>query len=582
MKHFGIFSPAMGVQEDMPSILIEEAFFPKDDTEDACSNVRLKYGEVHRCKGRIELYPTAYDATVTYTSGEYCSHGGKFWKYVNATPGAGHTPADDAYWDEEETNPARCPANVLRFHWFQKSNGSNYLFAFTAATIYKFDPIDSHWDEHLEADPKSDLGGGATFWSVITFNDKVIATCGVNKVVLIGDDSNSFDYFTGADTGIQIGTATYMTAAKYVTEFENHVIFGYTYESAAWKPQRIRWCAIGDYEAWNENDTDDTGCGNADVGYSDFLSGFGKYQSHLIVFKERSYHRLWLTGDDSIFAIAEMSTQIGTYSPASIINGRLGQLYFLSSEKTIREIQIGEISQKIDPTLKKMPDDYLGQVEAMINDKSGEIWWSIPTGDLSGGVRNNNLIVVLKDFTGGVPPVWSFMAQAIQSFGEYKEQKTYTWDTLPYATWEEWLWDKWDTTDHIAGYRLMLGSGYSDGKVWRVDNAGTDDGSAFTGYFLLSTDLANRQALNMYKRLLKMHLYFKRAIGGTVDVYVKRDNGSWETVATSQSLSSNQDITVIELPCDYRAKHFKIKVSAANHFEFIGVIFDFVFHGKSE
>ena len=46
----------------------------------------------------VIVFCGAYDAGVTYSKGNQVTYGGSSWNYINATPGSGHTPAEDAYW----------------------------------------------------------------------------------------------------------------------------------------------------------------------------------------------------------------------------------------------------------------------------------------------------------------------------------------------------------------------------------------------------------------------------------------------------------------------------------------------------
>jgi hypothetical protein len=47
----------------------------------------------------VPCYRGAYSAEATYYKGDTVTSGGSTWIWINATPGDGHTPADDAYWD---------------------------------------------------------------------------------------------------------------------------------------------------------------------------------------------------------------------------------------------------------------------------------------------------------------------------------------------------------------------------------------------------------------------------------------------------------------------------------------------------
>lgn len=115
-------------------------------------------------------------------------------------------------------------------------------------------------------------------------------------------------------------------------------------------------------------------------------------------------------------------------------------------------------------------------------------------------------------------------------------------------------------------------SGYS----YQLMKAETDDGEEYTAYFVISTDLTNKQGLAFYKRILDLHLYFMSESEGTATIYVKRDNeAEWQTVGTV-SLTGSADIIVPHLAPDLRAKVFLFKISAKNFFRFLGVLIEYL------
>ena len=125
------------------------------------------------------------------------------------------------------------------------------------------------------------------------------------------------------------------------------------------------------------------------------------------------------------------------------------------------------------------------------------------------------------------------------------------------------------------GTKINICSDYS-GYTYRLMRAETDDGYPYTAYFVISTDLANKQGLAYYKRILDLWLYFNKEDSGTADVYVKRDSEpEWQAVGTV-SLTGDEDIIIKHLATDIRAKHFLFKIEANNHFEFLGMLFEFV------
>lgn len=126
-----------------------------------------------------------------------------------------------------------------------------------------------------------------------------------------------------------------------------------------------------------------------------------------------------------------------------------------------------------------------------------------------------------------------------------------------------------------TGTLINICSDYS-GYTYKLMRSETDDGETYTAYFVISTDLANKQGLAYYKRILDMDLYFNNEDSGTATISVKRDNEtSWVSLG-SVSLAGDDDIIIKHLAVDVRAKHFLFKISASNHFEFLGVLFQFI------
>lgn len=562
------------------------------------------------------------------------------------------TPQEDANWNAA-TPTTYSP--ILAYHWLEKKNGTNYLFAFTKNSIYKWvTGAPGYWSSWLNTGMVRDVSfvgsglddalSGGTFtgtadtnfrvqidgngipdtfkwsndggssweastvaitgaaqtlengvtvafaattghtigdywdidayvsinltdtehWFVVTMNDLVIATNGQDKVVY-GDYSDKFDWL-GGDSGIEYASGVYLTAAKYITVFENYVIVGYTTENSVDYPYRVRWCDLGDHTTWDSGDG-----GAADVGEADALSGFGQYKSFLFIFKERSFHRMWLTDSSLIFAINAESKEIGCLSPHSIVNGTGGELYFFANNFTFREIQLGEISEPISKTVSadNIPISYVEHIQAKYIPEYDEIWWAIPDG--ASQTENNNLLVYKPDKRR-----WTIIEMDIRAFGRYEQNETYTWDTLPYESWDQWHWERWNSAESNAGYIHDIGADY-DGGTNSLHNAFADLGSSTTSYFILETDFAQKGMLATYKRLLFLDLYFKGRAGGTVGVYVKRDNESaWQTLDATLSIKSNKGIGVFTVPCDVRAKSFQIKIESTNDFQFYGLIAKFI------
>jgi hypothetical protein len=384
--------------------------------------------------------------------------------------------------------------------------------------------------------------------------------------------SNGTGNFAPLDSasGIEYADGVYLTAAKYVISFENYLILGYTTESGSTYPQRIRWCKLGDQTEWKSGDA-----GAAEVGQADFLTALDVYQGFCIIFKENSYYKMWLVPSAEVFNIAAMYNQIGCRARDSIVHDATGDLFFLASDYSIRSIRGERISDPIDKTMKQIAPEYAANIRAHFNVKYGELWWSIPYG---GTATTNNRILI---YAAGK---WSFSDMAISAFGSYGRQAVYTWATLPYTAdtggWPSWAWDEWLDPSGAVDFLIELAADYS-GYTWGLNLSGTDMGAAMTGYAVLTTDLMDKGTTDIYKRIIQMKVYVRTA-SGSLSIEIKRDNEfTWQTLGSASLVASSagEDIKIVDVPCDFRARNFLIKITGTSSFSFIGVIIGYVSTG---
>ena len=140
------------------------------------------------------------------------------------------------------------------------------------------------------------------------------------------------------------------------------------------------------------------------------------------------------------------------------------------------------------------------------------------------------------------------------SYGEYVKVTTAASGTTP------------------SGTKIQLASDYS-GYVDQLHASEQDLGVDYKGYFVLTTDLAEKRSLAYLKRLLYLTNYFRKESSGTVTIYVKCDNeASWRELG-EVDLTGTEDILTEDLGIDELAKHFLIKFEGENAFRYIGTIF---------
>ncbi len=148
-----------------------------------------------------------------------------------------------------------------------------------------------------------------------------------------------------------------------------------------------------------------------------------------------------------------------------------------------------------------------------------------------------------------------------------------------YKGYGEWLSFITTATGTIpTGTKKVLISDYS-GYSYKAQAARTDNGVVYTSYFVISTDLTNKQGLAYYKRILDLWLYFKNQISGTVTIEVKRDSEpTWQDVG-EVTLYGAEEILLKHLATDIRGKHFLFKISSTNDFKFLGVMIESLLEG---
>ena len=593
-QKFGIMSPVLGLQKDFPTIFLNKAYLP--DME----NAMFKNGEIHRTKSRMADILDSSGAPLQ-TPDTYPVTG--FHRFVERSTGTEYlflfTKAHIYWWN------ASTKTLVLRFtcssdceSWQSisyndqiiatnnvdkviKSNGTEDFTpldksitpTITASTIAfhentpSADTITDSGNGFVTADFKAGdsitVSGSSSNNGTYTIATVVAGTITLTEADDLADESAGATVTITSSTvhyyGIEYATGKYLTKAKFITSYENYIILGYTTEDATIYPQRIRWNDLAQETAWKSGDA-----GSAQVGKEDFLTGFGHYQNLLIIFKEQSYYKLWLVGSTDIFNIAEVSGKIGTTSPHAIINDTEGNLFFLASDATIKRIDGTELSKPIDSLVRRIRVNpaLVSQIRAIYNEEEAQIWWAIPQATDATG---NDSVLAYGEGK------WSKQKCSLCAFGAYRRQESYVWNTIPYATWNSIGWDRWDTTRDDAGYNIDIGSDYS-GYVFALHaKEGTN-----TGYFVLSTDLADKSTLHVYKRLLSIQTYFRRETTGTATIEIKRDEEpSWQTAGTI-ALGGTNNIIVSECHMDMRAKTFLIKISASTRFRFLGCILGFL------
>lgn len=434
---FGIFSPTMGLKKDFPVVLISKVFTPDN------SNILLKDGKIIRRKMR-ERDLLKDNAKVQIPDGNPIIYYHTFIKRSTGTQYfLAFTKAHIYHWnpsteafDTKWTNHNISVDTIFFTHnavsadtitdndngfvtagfvagdkitiTGDSENNGDYTIATVAVGTLTLIATDELTTEVVGDDIV--IVANCENWEVVSYNDKIIATNNVDKV-LVWTTAGNFVALDDTSNGIEYETGVYLTKAKHLIVFENYLILGYTHENGSYYPQRFRWNDIGDETEWITGTS-----GSTEVGKSDFIKGFGLYQGYLIVFKGKSYYKYWLVASPYIFNGAFISMEIGCRCSGSIINDNKGRLYWYASDGTIKEISVGTISQPIQTDIiDRILQSSVDLIKSSFIEETGEVWWSIPYDNAL-----NNKVITLKEGERG-ERIWGQLDLAIPAFGSYTE-----------------------------------------------------------------------------------------------------------------------------------------------------------------
>lgn len=607
MKTFGVYSPTLGEREDFPWIFLQKAI-TKDN-----SYVQLWDGEVRKAKMRTpELMRTIHTVSTVDTSANTITISGnvvsqfangdtiatydtddnydEFTLSTTATYSStstiltvtgnitASTPTDFVF--NNDSVGSSNPANVnfrkvgfpdgnpaLDYQTLTLSDGTERLCGFTADHIYYWNTTLTQWDTlHTCA-------SSCTYWSAAKYGDNLCATNNVDRPVYW--DGNTANVFEDIDTQYTSSSADYVSKAKFISSYHNYLFLGNVELSSGTRYQSyVYYSTIGEgitTGGWIQAAGADAGSAYVE-GAGDITGGFGHYSGYLIVFKRRSIRKFWFCALSIPFEQSELSPDIGCIAPGSVGNDWDGDLYYYGSDKAFHGMTAGNISPAIDKTARDINPSLVEKIRYIAVDEYKELRWSIGFGN---SATDNNKIVVYKP----AERRWDTdMDIAVTAFGTYTQQSSWTWDTLPYNTWDEWGWDSWDAIDASADFPVDICSDAS-GYTYALHGGYLDDGSEYESSFVITTDLADKRGLMQNKRITQIYLYVQKETSGTLSLSVKKDNeSSWQSLG-SVSLTGTKTILRQRLSVDTTARHFLIKTTGNTAFRILGFEMEFELAG---
>ena len=605
MPDFAILSPKVGMAENMPTVLLTEAFLAKGS-----QNVHERYDRYDRLPGRLPQLLDSESVTVKAPTDVYAITGivsGTKTITITGDHSAGATAL--GVGDTIRINGGTVAANnitftvdslpststivtveaitahgatagnlfvgttpVIKYHrHVRKGTGTEYLLLGTKYFIML-------WNETAKslAIKWTCTAPSSVFrWEIVDHLRNVVATNNSDYVLWWDVDTSVANDFAALDNADGIdyeGTSKRLTKCKHIYSYESYLTLGYTTEDGTSQPQRERWGSRG--TGGSTIDLDENSAG--DAGKRDFTStsgsimGFAKHGDDLVISKSDSMHRSWLVTSDTVFEWEEYTLKVGNLSADSLVNDKAGRLYWMGSDLSIREIHTPDpISTAIDVTVKGLNTAQAEYIQGTYIDEYDQVWWAFTRG---GGSTNDTVAVFHPDsgrsFIHEIP---------VRAFGDYTQQTAYTYTTLPYANYNDWgvAWGKYNTQKNVVGFPLDLASNY-EGETFNLHNSSSDDGEAFTGAIILSSTMTVQKSLNINKRVNNgADLLFNRKSSSSASLYVKRDaEKSFQFLGTASFADADEpEMVTAHIPFDKRAKAFEWKIESSGVMEFLGIIF---------
>lgn len=581
LQAYGIVSPALGLKDDLPSILVKDRF-----SIDGINTVDVFYrrGMVERVTKRLAEFSQTLPDNVLLID--------QFWKKDQTFKLMVATKRDLAYRDAAGNRfvyvtPKYSTGTIQVVNGSAVVTGSSTAWTTSGLAAGDFITIgttystDDTWYEILTVDSDTQItltvvyaqanggpglayqarktynGTATDYWRAATFNltDEWIATNGIDNLQV----------YTGSGQAADVSGSP--PKCRGLTVYENYLVLFDITSGGNRFPQRFQWPNLATTTGWATGDA-----GSADIDGVGSIKAAGRIQGFLIFLSDRSIDKVWLTTAATVFERRRIADGIGCDAGGSVIQTHRG-IYFHASDNTFRFFDGFSwpiISSNVRETAINVHPTYLPNIQGHFNEEYQLCLWAIPTTDSSGRLDR----VLLYD---NEEKTWGVIDVDVVCFGAYEQETTYTWNTLPFSTWDSWAWDRWDSRFGLANSPIDLIGGY-DGKVYRFFGAETDDGTAYTGKVTLDVDLGSKDRPHLRKRVLYIDVYAMREGSGTLSLLASPDYAGFQSLG-SVSLDGDGEILKQRLVVDFSAKNFLFQASGANHFRFIGAVFWFVEQG---
>jgi hypothetical protein len=573
-----IFFPknSLGIKLDFPEQFLDKAISPYS------RNMEYIEGKLQGRAGLTKLDTTALPGAIQVID--------QYWLFTGANFLMVLTTKDITYYDFTNTyfvflNPlyttgtitigAGTPTIVAGSgtSWDSELKAGDYIKIGTGnvnsdATWYLIDSVDSATQLTLSTAAatcsgsayvarKTFAGESTIPWSTTVFVDKnlsetYLATNGIDAPVR----------WTGTGQVTNIANLpTGMTAARYVNQFKDRVIWMWTVEGGN-HPQRLRCSDVADCESYDDLDFWDFPEGQA------WITGGVEFADYFVVMRERGARVGRFVGGDDIFDFEVSTVPVGCNASQSIV-GANDSIFYYGIDNMFHRFNIlreEEVSADILPYTKDFDPNLEQMIFGWDIEWKNHIRWFVPYGSTT---KHNACVVY--DYARDILEIWEYEnSDACSCIGEYLNVTDIFCDD---TVWGEYYCDEqqyyMDDRTFLDAAPVLVYGGY-DGIIRKADVGANDDGTEYTRLF--KTKRLDFRLPNVDKRLWEQEWVFDSEPAGTVTLsLIKGNNLTAEANTKTISLvGATKDKIQAEVTWDKTDDVFQFQVESDNHFAMYG------------
>jgi len=344
------------------------------------------------------------------------------------------------------------------------------------------------WIDGTETDISLRDYNAGSRWDSCNLGGVAIFTTIADNPQYWGGEGSCVDLPYNADTGCTWSSVG-MTASV-IRPFKNYLFALDVNDCSGRNRRRLVWSHPADPGTvpvtWDITDaTKDAGDHSLTKTPGAILDGL-VLRDTLQIYKEDAIYSVTFTGGTYVFNFRLVSSSHGLYARNCVcdIGGKhvfvgKGDIYLYDgvninsiADRRVRDLFFGGVNRSTyDETF------------VVFHEKANEVWLCYPSTSVTGTVCDKALVWSVEDNTWSprdIPEARTAIHTVV------KRSSAYTWDTLPYATWNDWgttpptpTWTSWDgLTDSEPIFESLILAG--SGKLYEMDRTNQDDGVNIT------------------------------------------------------------------------------------------------------